>query len=84
MTPTEQLQKRKSIIYKYWVEPENLLGVLPQIMDEWASIREEETAIEVLEWILKEAVLPRDTNWFDAGKHYTSKELYTLFLNREK
>ena len=36
-------------------------------------------AIGFAEWLLSEKILPRDTNWFDAGKHYTSSELYTLY-----
>lgn len=35
-------------------------------------------------WILSESVLPRDTCWFDAGKHLTTEELFQLFtLSKE-
>ena len=39
-------------------------------------------AVEFAEWVLKEAILPRDTYWFDAGKHLTTKELYELFKTK--
>lgn len=34
------------------------------------------------EWILKEGILPRDTMWFDAGKHYSSCELFNLYKSQ--
>lgn len=40
------------------------------------------TPVEFGEWILKEAILPRDTNWFDAGKYFTTKELYDRCKNK--
>lgn len=43
-----------------------------------------EDAVRFAEWILSEAILPRDTNWFDAGKHYTSQELYQQYLTAPK
>ncbi len=44
------------------------------------SIYAKEMAIGFGEWILKESILPRDTHWFDAGKHPTTEQLYQLFL----
>lgn len=45
-------------------------------LDESAPV---DDVVKFAEWILKEAILPRDTYWFDAGKKYTSEELYELF-----
>lgn len=45
-------------------------------MDEFAKLQ----SIAFAKWILQESILPRDTNWFDAGKHLTSEELYENFL----
>ncbi len=46
-------------------------------MDSYAQ----QQSIEFAQWILSEKILSRDTNWFDAGKHYTSSELYQLFIS---
>ena len=48
------------------------------------DIHARQVSIEFAKWILQESILPRDTNWFDAGKHLTSEELYTLFINQRK
>jgi len=40
---------------------------------------EESDAVDFGEWILSEKIISRDTNWFDAGKHHTTKELYQAF-----
>ena len=48
-------------------------------LDNLASIspaQDSGDAVRFGEFILKESILPRDTNWFDAGKHYTTTDLY--------
>lgn len=43
----------------------------------------QQQSIAFAEWILSESILPRDTNWFDAGNHYDSHDLYLLFLKHQ-
>lgn len=49
-------------------------------LDEYAK----EVATGFAKWILDESILPRDTVWFDAGKHYTTEELFNLYLESLK
>lgn len=55
-------------------------GNIKIAMDEYSK----EVAIGFAEWMLKEAIIPRDINWFDAGKHYTSEQLFDLYLDHLK
>ena len=61
-----------------WANYDDDLDPIYNAMETYARSR----AIEFAEWILKEHVLARDTNWFDAGKHFSSPELYELFSHQ--
>lgn len=54
---------------------ENVKEEIHEAMDELSKI----VAIAFGVWMLSEAILPRDSFWFDAGKHLTTDELYQLF-----